>query len=129
MVEDNSAETFGSMMVVDPEMIEESMLEALGEDQQNDDKVRAANHEFQKYRWIYHVSFNQGKRFAGLVPGGLPHIQVQYEGTRVMALASIQDDAQLCLLMVFFLNICAVSVSCLRCFSLTYIAHLNLKTC
>lgn len=48
-------------------------------------------HEHERYKGVSVVGFKQGCRFAGLFKWSIPHVQLQMEGTRAMAVASISD--------------------------------------
>ena len=51
--------------------------------------------EIQKYKSISFTAFKRGTVFTGVMTGALPYVQYQLEGTRVMAMASIKEVAQL----------------------------------
>lgn len=85
--------------VVDSESVEDVIgnLVAGRAEQRNQQQQQDGSHEKEvkaevdKYKNGYVVAFQRGKTFSGVVPGALPHMQIQLEGTRAMAMCSIED--------------------------------------
>lgn len=81
-------EPSSAVYLMDSDRIEE-LFHSLGDA----DKLSQADQELNlsSYKSLHFVAFAHGKHFSGLVPGALPHVQYQVEGTRVMAMASLED--------------------------------------
>lgn len=65
------------------------VLGELHKEMDKDEALLASS--WKSHRSISFLGFQQGKQFAGLVPTALANFQFQTEGTRVMAMASIED--------------------------------------
>lgn len=74
--------------VLDSDRIEEGMLKAGQMCGQPENQIQTA---IKRYKQVGLVGFQHGTRFAGLFRGNTPQIQIQLEGTRPMALASLGD--------------------------------------
>lgn len=54
---------------------------------------KVAEIQINKHRAVTLGAFKRGEQFSGVVTTGLPHLQYQSEGTRIISMASIVDAA------------------------------------
>ena len=71
-------------VVFDPDKIEE-FISAMAVSEQK------AESEIKKYKTVSLTAFKHGCTFTGVMTGGLPYIQYQLEGTRVLSMASLKE--------------------------------------
>lgn len=77
--------------IVDYEKIEEYMFDGVGKEKS---RIMAMQSEYLQYRSMSLIGFKHGRQFSGLVPGALPTVSCQLDGTRAMAMASVSDVCQ-----------------------------------